>query len=161
MATSPVSRRLLARTFRHLPLTIHDHEGRVVCGRFAGGTLCWLDPEHHAYISRPLPSPSCVCVLWLEQRSTDPSHLYYLSLASMTLLSRIQHPLHGASSPPASDTDTDGEHHPEKTHPGYDSSPVPRITWASVTMGVLVSMGGFIFGYDTGTLDVTCNEAGS
>lgn len=34
----------------------------------------------------------------------------------------------------------------------YDNSPLPRVTWASFTMGVLVSMGGFIFGYDTGQI---------
>ncbi|PSN59445.1 MFS monosaccharide transporter-like protein [Corynespora cassiicola Philippines] len=35
-------------------------------------------------------------------------------------------------------------------HEGYDTRPLPRLTWVSVSMGVLVSMGGFIFGYDTG-----------
>ena len=67
----------------------------------------------------------------------------------MKFLPKIHNPLHGASSPRDSDVETESEGHPEK-HPGYDDSPVPRITWASLTMGVLVSMGGFIFGYDTG-----------
>jgi len=31
-----------------------------------------------------------------------------------------------------------------------DYSPLRRVTWASFYMAVLVSMGGFIFGYDTG-----------
>ncbi|KKY19914.1 putative siderophore iron transporter mirc [Phaeomoniella chlamydospora] len=34
----------------------------------------------------------------------------------------------------------------------YDHSPLPRVTWASFSMGVLVSMGGCIFGYDTGQI---------
>ena len=32
----------------------------------------------------------------------------------------------------------------------YDDSPIPRLTIHSFIMGVFVSMGGFIFGYDTG-----------
>ena len=43
---------------------------------------------------------------------------------------------------------------PDKMHGIYDNSPIPRLTLASFVMGVLVSMGGFIFGYDTGKL--TC-----
>ena len=34
---------------------------------------------------------------------------------------------------------------------GYDDTPVKFLTLRSLLMGVLVSMGGFIFGYDTGT----------
>jgi SP family sugar:H+ symporter-like MFS transporter len=34
----------------------------------------------------------------------------------------------------------------------YDDSPVPRLTIHSFIMGVFVSMGGFIFGYDTGQI---------
>ena len=33
----------------------------------------------------------------------------------------------------------------------YDDSPVKFLSMRSLAMGVLVSMGGFIFGYDTGT----------
>ena len=33
----------------------------------------------------------------------------------------------------------------------YDDSPVKFLSMPSLAMGVLVSMGGFIFGYDTGT----------
>jgi len=40
----------------------------------------------------------------------------------------------------------------EKSLKAYDDSPFPRVTWHSFVMGVFVSMGGFIFGYDTGTL---------
>lgn len=31
-------------------------------------------------------------------------------------------------------------------------SPIPLLTWRSVVMAILVSMGGFIFGYDTGQI---------
>ncbi|CRG82934.1 High-affinity fructose transporter ght6 [Talaromyces islandicus] len=31
-------------------------------------------------------------------------------------------------------------------------SPIPLLTWRSVIMGILVSMGGFVFGYDTGQI---------
>lgn len=47
----------------------------------------------------------------------------------------------------------------EHSHPGkqaytgpYDNSPVPVLTVHSFIMGVFVSMGGFIFGYDTGQI---------
>ncbi|KAI0013974.1 galactose permease [Xylariaceae sp. FL0662B] len=33
-----------------------------------------------------------------------------------------------------------------------DYSPLPRVTWRSFSMGTLVSMGGLIFGYDTGQI---------
>ena len=42
---------------------------------------------------------------------------------------------------------------PQAKHAGpYDNSPVPRVTIHSFIMGVFVSMGGFIFGYDTGQI---------
>ena len=34
----------------------------------------------------------------------------------------------------------------------YDDSPYPVMTWRVALMGVLVSMGGLIFGYDTGQI---------
>lgn len=81
------------------------------------------------------------------------SFAYCYSVASSTssimkLLSKFrngkQEPL-----PPADNSGrTSGSH--EKMHATYDDSPLPRLTMASFTMGVLVSMGGFIFGYDTG-----------
>lgn len=39
----------------------------------------------------------------------------------------------------------------EKEASVYDDSPVKFLSMRSLAMGVLVSMGGFIFGYDTGT----------
>jgi sugar porter (SP) family MFS transporter len=35
---------------------------------------------------------------------------------------------------------------------GYDHSRLPWLTWRGFFMGILVSMGGFIFGYDTGQI---------
>jgi hypothetical protein len=32
-------------------------------------------------------------------------------------------------------------------HAGYDNTPLPRLTTAGFWMGILVSMGGFVFGY--------------
>ena len=43
---------------------------------------------------------------------------------------------------------------PEKEIGGYDDQPVKFLTGWSLSMGVLVSMGGFIFGYDTGMLPI-------
>ena len=69
----------------------------------------------------------------------------------MKLPSRLQHPFQTGAKAPASDSDVDGGHHSEK-HPGFDESPIPYVTVQSISMGVLISMGGFIFGYDTGEL---------
>jgi SP family sugar:H+ symporter-like MFS transporter len=42
---------------------------------------------------------------------------------------------------------------PQSKHAGHhDDSPVPRLTVHSFIMGVFVSMGGFIFGHDTGQI---------
>lgn len=38
----------------------------------------------------------------------------------------------------------------EKDHVMLDDSPVKYLTWRSFILGVVVSMGGFIFGYSTG-----------
>lgn len=34
----------------------------------------------------------------------------------------------------------------------YDDTPIPRITFHAAILGIFVSMGGFIFGYDTGQI---------
>lgn len=39
-----------------------------------------------------------------------------------------------------------------KSLASLDYSPLPRVTRTSFAMGVLVSMGGFVFGYDTGSI---------
>lgn len=41
---------------------------------------------------------------------------------------------------------------PKHVSSDYDDAPVPRLTIHSFIMGVFVSMGGFIFGYDTGQI---------
>lgn len=38
----------------------------------------------------------------------------------------------------------------EKDTGAYDDSPVKYLTWRSFVLGILASMGGFIFGYSTG-----------
>ena len=40
---------------------------------------------------------------------------------------------------------------PEKETGVYDESPVQFLSVRTLAMGILVSVGGFIFGYDTGT----------
>lgn len=52
-----------------------------------------------------------------------------------------------------SSSDTEGSHSEKQKYVGpYDNSPIPRITIHSFIMGIFVSMGGFIFGYDTGQI---------
>jgi SP family sugar:H+ symporter-like MFS transporter len=52
-----------------------------------------------------------------------------------------------------SSSDTEGSHSEKQKYVGpYDNSPIPRVTIHSFIMGVFVSMGGFIFGYDTGQI---------
>lgn len=42
----------------------------------------------------------------------------------------------------------------EKAPTGEDvvDTPIPLLTWRSTVMGLFVSMGGFVFGYDTGQI---------
>ncbi|KAF3480870.1 monosaccharide transporter [Arthroderma uncinatum] len=35
---------------------------------------------------------------------------------------------------------------------GMVNTPIPRLTWRTLVMGIFVSMGGFLFGYDTGQI---------
>jgi SP family sugar:H+ symporter-like MFS transporter len=51
----------------------------------------------------------------------------------------------GDQNPPATTNDGEKGHHLVDT-------PIPLLTWRSFVMGILVSMGGFIFGYDTGQI---------
>ena len=53
----------------------------------------------------------------------------------------------------AASSDGENSHHEKQKPAGpYDDSPIPRLTIHSFIMGVFVSMGGFIFGYDTGQI---------
>ena len=59
-------------------------------------------------------------------------------------------PMHGKATTPST---ASGESNAQPKHPvPNDNCPVPRLTVHSFTMGVFVSMGGFIFGYDTGQI---------
>jgi SP family sugar:H+ symporter-like MFS transporter len=52
-----------------------------------------------------------------------------------------------------SQSDTEGSQSEKQKYVGpYDNTPIPRVTIHSFIMGVFVSMGGFIFGYDTGQI---------
>lgn len=42
----------------------------------------------------------------------------------------------------------------EKDNGIIDDSPVKYLTWRSFMLGIVVSMGGFIFGYSTGTFQL-------
>lgn len=43
-------------------------------------------------------------------------------------------------------------HDKEKFPSDLVDTPVPYLTWRSLTMGVFISIGGIIFGYDTGQI---------
>lgn len=45
-------------------------------------------------------------------------------------------------------TDADREKHAGP----YEDTPVPALTWRSLLMGAFVSIGGIVFGYDTGQI---------
>jgi len=57
----------------------------------------------------------------------------------------------GDTSPPS--TDMSGEvDHEKRRSSSFDESRVPWVTWRSLTLGAFVSIGGVIFGYDTGQI---------
>jgi SP family sugar:H+ symporter-like MFS transporter len=56
-----------------------------------------------------------------------------------------------AGSPPLTDLSNESPDH-EKRAGNWDESRVPWITWRSVLLGAFVSIGGIIFGYDTGQI---------
>ena len=68
----------------------------------------------------------------------------------MGLLSRFKHTEN--AHPPEGDANAGIQvsQDREKEAGVYDDSPVKFLSMPSLAMGVLVSMGGFIFGYDTG-----------
>ena len=53
--------------------------------------------------------------------------------------------------PPALPQD-EHAHDKEKVPSDVVDTPVPYLTWRSLTMGVFISIGGIIFGYDTGQI---------
>ena len=59
----------------------------------------------------------------------------------------------GADNRNSTASEGEASHHEKQAYHGpYDNSPVPVLTIHSFIMGVFVSMGGFIFGYDTGQI---------
>ncbi|KAG2413586.1 hypothetical protein HFD88_002775 [Aspergillus terreus] len=60
---------------------------------------------------------------------------------------RAEQQEHSESATPAR-----SESHLEKDHQMLDDSPVTYLTWRSFILGIVVSMGGFIFGYSTGQI---------
>lgn len=58
--------------------------------------------------------------------------------------------LYAESDVPRESVSTSG---PGEKGPGdFVDTPIPLLTWRSAIMGVFVSMGGFLFGYDTGQI---------
>ncbi|OAA73730.1 siderophore iron transporter mirC [Cordyceps fumosorosea ARSEF 2679] len=49
-------------------------------------------------------------------------------------------------------TEKGRENEARSSKSGLDYSPLPRVTGKSLSMGILISMGGLIFGYDTGQI---------
>lgn len=69
----------------------------------------------------------------------------------MGLLSPSKHTENADSPEGNTNAGTHLSAHPDKEAGVYDDSSVTFLSMPSLAMGVLVSMGGFIFGYDTGT----------
>ncbi|CAI7599155.1 unnamed protein product [Penicillium pancosmium] len=58
----------------------------------------------------------------------------------------------GGKSPPLTDLSTGSDDHEKRRSSSFDESKIPWVTWRSVTLGAFVSIGGIIFGYDTGQI---------
>ncbi|CAI7647530.1 unnamed protein product [Penicillium manginii] len=56
----------------------------------------------------------------------------------------------GAKSPPLTDLSNDTDE--KRRSSSFDESKIPWVTWRSLTLGAFVSIGGIIFGYDTGQI---------
>ncbi|KAG4421802.1 hypothetical protein IFR04_005052 [Cadophora malorum] len=72
----------------------------------------------------------------------------------MVTLSKLKAQLPFGAGNRNSTSDGEASHHEKQAayNGPYDNSPVPLLTIHSFIMGVFVSMGGFIFGYDTGQI---------
>lgn len=57
----------------------------------------------------------------------------------------------GNTSPSSTDA-AGGVDHEKRRSSSFDESHVPWVTWRSLTLGAFVSIGGVIFGYDTGQI---------
>lgn len=58
----------------------------------------------------------------------------------------------GQKSPPLTDFSAGSDDHEKRRSSSFDESKVPWVTWRSLTLGAFVSIGGIIFGYDTGQI---------
>lgn len=67
-----------------------------------------------------------------------------VSLPKLSMSTRVRYDKYNPNSKQATDA--------RKSIAHLDYSPLPRVTMQSFFMGVLISMGGFIFGYDTGQI---------
>ena len=76
--------------------------------------------------------------------SVSKLHAPHLNRQSLGLTTHVDYTKYN----PNADVSTDGR----KSLADLDYSPLRRVTWASFNMCIMVSMGGFIFGYDTGNL---------
>lgn len=55
-------------------------------------------------------------------------------------------------SPPLTDLPGSSDDHEKTRSSSLDESKVPWVTWRSLVLGAFVSIGGIIFGYDTGQI---------
>lgn len=76
-----------------------------------------------------------------------------LAIHSHHLPHSMKFPFRGSSadSPPLTDL-SNGSNEREKRGSYQDESTVPWVTWRSALLGAFVSIGGIIFGYDTGQI---------
>lgn len=59
----------------------------------------------------------------------------------------------GGKSPPLTDLSSDSiDQEKRRRSSTFDDSKIPFVTWRSVVLGAFVSIGGIIFGYDTGQI---------
>lgn len=58
----------------------------------------------------------------------------------------------GGKSPPLTDLSTGSDDQEKRRSSSFDESKIPWVTWRSLTLGAFVSIGGIIFGYDTGQI---------
>ena len=86
------------------------------------------------------------CALIIE---TSPN----LSLARrMKMPFFNKHQNQGDHSPPATDLSGASVDHEKRRSSSLDESPIPWVTWRSLVLGAFASVGGIIFGYDTGQI---------
>ena len=72
---------------------------------------------------------------------------------SVSFLNKLSGRGTGSKSPPLTDLSEESAiANREKRSSNLDESRVPWVTWRSVLLGAFVSIGGVIFGYDTGQI---------